>query len=109
MRNANVVGEEDEGRVGALRACAGGGCEDGGWVCLVRKRGRGGRKRMRPFFLDGMGERGPLTGAETLGCRIVVRRENFISLGPLSHTLSAGKEDLEGKEVDGGMGNGTTV
>src|SRR5487761_1414726 len=103
MRNASVVGEEEKGRAGALRAWAEGGCGEGGWVCVERKRGRGGRKRIMPFFLDGAGERGLAIGAEALGCRMIVGRENFISLKPLSDSRSAGLEDREGKEVDGGM------
>src|SRR5579863_1692906 len=110
MWNTIVVGEEGEGRGGALRACVGERGGEGCWVFVERKRERGRRKRRRPFFLDGVGEREEVAGTEPLGWRINVRRESFISSEPLSPPLLLGEEDRgEAAEVDAGRGSGTTV
>jgi len=107
MWNTTVVGEEGEARVGALHAWAEGGLGGDCCVCVERKRERGRRKRIRPFFLDGVGEREPVAGTKVLGWRI---NESSISLGLVWHPLSVGKADRgEGIDVEGGTGSGTTV
>jgi hypothetical protein len=110
MRNATVVGEEDEGRVWAPRTWVEGGGVVGSGVCVERNRKRGRRKRIRPFFLEGVGERGPVAGVEVLCWRNKMGPGSFISSRSLSHTLLVANDDFgEGMEVDGGMGSGTTV
>ena len=104
------MGEEGEGRGGALCACVDERGGEGGWLFVERKRERGRRKRIRPFFLDGVGERERVSGTEPLGWRVNVKRERFISSEPLLPRLLLGEEDRGGvTEVDGGKGSGTTV
>ena len=77
---------------------------------VERKCKRGRRKRIRPFFLGGVGERERVAGTEPSGGRINMKRETFIPSEPLSPPLLLGEEDRGGAtEVDGGMGSGTTV
>jgi hypothetical protein len=77
---------------------------------MERRRERGRRKRIRPFFLGRVGEQERVVGTEPLGGRINVKRESFIPSEPLSPPLLLGEEDRGGTtEVDGGMGSGTTV
>jgi len=101
MWNTFVVGEVDGGRGRGLRACA------------ERERGREWRKRIRPFFLVGVGEQeSDTTCVEVLRRRIVERGGSFIfiSSGPLSYSFFVWKEDRgDGAEGCGEMGSGTTV
>lgn len=104
------MGEEGEGRGGALRACVDEMGGERGCVFVERKRERGRRKRIRTFILDGVGERERVSGTKPLGWRINMKRERFISSEPLSPRLLLGEEDRGGvTEVDGGKGSGTTV
>jgi hypothetical protein len=78
---------------------------------VERERGREWRKRIKPFFLGGVGEsESATTCVEVLRRRITERAGSFISLGPLSYSFFESREDWrDGAEICGGMGSGTTL